>query len=98
MRSRGPERSSPGCCTNADHLGGRRDVGRRLTSISASVQESDAHHLLVTSAERFRFRVYILQRGFKVIAALVFRSTRRTEMLASWPPRASRRSEPCSSH
>ncbi len=35
------------------------------------------HHLLVTTGERFRFRVFVLQRGFKTIAALVFRWTHR---------------------
>ena len=31
------------------------------------------HYLLVTTAERFRLRVYVLQRGFRTVAALALR-------------------------
>jgi len=31
------------------------------------------HHLLVTTAERFRLRVYLLQRGFRTVGALAVR-------------------------
>ena len=31
------------------------------------------HHLLVSTAERFRLRVYLLQRGFRTIGGLAFR-------------------------
>lgn len=31
------------------------------------------HHVLVTTAERFRLRVFLLQRGFRTVGALAFR-------------------------
>ena len=31
------------------------------------------HHLLVSTAERFRLRVYVLQRGFRTVGALALR-------------------------
>jgi hypothetical protein len=45
------------------------------------------HYLLVTTAERFRFRVYILQRGFRTLGALVFRSSQhgRPGQTPDWP-------------
>jgi hypothetical protein len=36
------------------------------------------HHLLVTTAERFRLRIQVLSRGFAVVMRLIFRSRRQT--------------------
>ncbi len=53
------------------------------------------HHLLVTTAERFRFRVYILQRGFRTLSALVFKSSQhaRPGQAPDWPQLEAARSD-----
>lgn len=44
------------------------------------------HHLLVTTAERFRLRVQVLSRGFAVIMRLVFRSRQQASSAGAATP------------
>jgi len=49
--------------------------GRQLWGLAAFGRL--AHHLLVTTAERFRLRVYVLRRGFGVATRMLLHTTQR---------------------
>lgn len=48
---------------------------RRLASLATLAHV--LHHLLVSTAERFRLRAYVLRRGFGVVTRFMFRTTER---------------------